>query len=96
MHDISLFRNDLAGAAATLARRGFELDTESFEDLDRKRRAALTETEQLWAQRKKQSGEINKLRKAGEDTAEQQQQVREMGGTQLAIGERSQVHRRIV
>jgi seryl-tRNA synthetase len=79
MHDIALFRKDLADVAARLARRGFELDSERFGELDQKRRAALTETEQLRAQRKKQSGEINKLRKAGEDTAGQQQQVREMG-----------------
>lgn len=79
MHDLAYFRRDLDAAAARLARRGFILEKERFEELDRKRRSVVTETEQLRAHRKKQSGEINKFRKAGEDTTARQQQVREMG-----------------
>ena len=33
MLDIQLLRNDLAGVAARLAARGFELDTAAFEQL---------------------------------------------------------------
>ena len=39
MLDIQLLRNDLAGVAARLATRGFELDTAAFEQLENQRKA---------------------------------------------------------
>src|SRR4051794_22727504 len=79
MHDLNFFRNNLPSIRERLAARGFDLDIASFEDLDQKRRAALTESEQLKAARNAASMEISKLRKEGVDTTERQQEVRAMG-----------------
>ncbi len=79
MHDLTFFRNNLSSIRDRLATRGFDLDLPAFQALDGKRRAALTESEQLKAARNAASQEISKLRKAGTDTSEQQQQVRAMG-----------------
>ena len=79
MYDLSFFRNNLDQIQQRLATRGYTLDSESFQELDRRRRACLTESEQLKAERNQASAEIAKLRKAGEDTAERQQQVRKIG-----------------
>lgn len=79
MHDLSTFRNNLDEFAARLATRGFTLDVEDFRSLDSRRRAAVTESEQLRAQRNSESMEISKLRKQGIDTSAQQQKVREIG-----------------
>src|SRR5690242_13257792 len=79
MHDLNFFRNNLEAIRERLNARGFELDVPAFQDLDRKRRAALTESEQSKAARNTASQEISKLRKQGIDTAAQQQEVRAIG-----------------
>ena len=79
MHDLAFFRANLERVAERLATRGFNLDVEEFRALDGKRRAVLTEVEQLRASRNWESAEISKLRKQGVDTAERQQKVREIG-----------------
>jgi len=79
MHDLASFRANLDAVAARLADRGFHLDVEQFREMDVRRRAALTEAEQLKAQRNAASMEIGKLKKAGQDTTEAQAKVREMG-----------------
>jgi seryl-tRNA synthetase len=79
MHDLNFFRNNLETIRDRLATRGFELDVASFQELDRKRRAALTESEQLKAERNTASMEISKLRKEGIDTTERQGQIRQLG-----------------
>lgn len=79
MHDLARFRANLEQAAERLAKRGFTLDVEGFRGLDARRRAAITEAEQLRALRNSESAEIAKLRKQGVDTSERQQKVREMG-----------------
>ena len=76
--------------AARLADRGFALDVEIFRQLDAERRAALTESEQLKALRKAESQEIGKLLKAGQDAADRQRQVREMGDRATALEEKAQ------
>jgi seryl-tRNA synthetase len=78
MHDLNYFRNNLDAIARRLADRGFTLDVEAFRKLDTERRAALTETERLKAQKNAESQEIGRLRKAGQDASERQQKVREM------------------
>ena len=64
------------------------------------RRAAVTESEQLKAQRNAETQEIGKLRKAGEDTTERQQKVREMGeriaALDLAAGELDEQFRQML
>jgi seryl-tRNA synthetase len=79
MHDLNFFRNNLESIRERLGTRGFELDIAAFQELDQKRRQALTESEQLKAERNAASMEISKLRKSGVDTAERQQQVRAIG-----------------
>jgi seryl-tRNA synthetase len=79
MHDLSFFRTNLDAIAKRLADRPFTLDVAAFRALDEQRRAALTQSEQLKAQRNSETQEIGKLRKAGEDTSARQLAVREMG-----------------
>ena len=88
MHDLSFFRNNLDSIERRLATRGFKLETEEFTALDTERRRAVTETERLKALRNSESTEIAKLRKAGADTAERQQKVREIGDTITALDEK--------
>ena len=85
MHDLSFFRANLDAAAKRLADRGFSLDVETYRELDRKRRAAVTESEQLLALRNAASSEIGKLRKQGIDTADAQEQVRAMAQKSAAL-----------
>jgi seryl-tRNA synthetase len=85
MHDLNFFRNNLAAVRERLAQRGFNLDVDSFQELDRKRRAALTESEQLKAARNAASQEISKLRKQGVDTSERQSEVRSLGERMSAL-----------
>jgi seryl-tRNA synthetase len=79
MLDLNFFRNNLPAIRERLAQRGFELDVDSFQELDRRRRAALTESEQLKATRNAASQEISKLRKQGVDTSERQAEIRSLG-----------------
>ena len=88
MHDLSQFRANLDAYAARLKTRGFELNVEQFRELDTERRAAVTESEQLKAQRNTESIEISKLKKQGVDTAEQQQKVRAIGDRITALDEK--------
>jgi seryl-tRNA synthetase len=79
MYDLTFFRNNLDQIQRRLATRGYELNIQSFHELDRRRRQFVTEAEQLKAERNQASAEIAKLRNAGQDTAERQQQVRAIG-----------------
>jgi seryl-tRNA synthetase len=79
MHDLSFFRQNLDAVALRLADRGFTVDIETFRSLDTDRRAAITEAEKLRADRNAQSQEIGKLSKAGADTTELRERVRQMG-----------------
>jgi seryl-tRNA synthetase len=90
MHDLSFFRNNLDSIGKRLEDRGFKLDVESFRKLDAERRAALTESEQLKARRNAESQEIGKLRKAGQDAGERQQQVREMGDRIASLDQKAE------
>ena len=76
MHDLNWFRNNLDVVAARLATRNFPIDIDKFRELDLQRRAAVTEAESLKARRNVQSTEIGKLKKAGQDTAALQLEMR--------------------
>lgn len=89
MYDLAFFRNNLDAIAKRLADRPFTLDVEAFRKLDAERRAALTESEQLKAQRNAESQEIGKLRRAGLDAAGRQQKVREIGDRIAALDQRA-------
>ena len=88
MHDLSFFRANLDAVAARISTRGLQLDLAQFRALDTERRAAVTEAEQLKAQRNNESAAIAKLRKDGVDTTEQQQKVRAMGDRISALDEK--------
>ncbi|MFL6451482.1 MAG: serine--tRNA ligase [Bryobacteraceae bacterium] len=79
MHDLNFFRNNLDYIRDRLQTRGYALDVDQFRHLDTERRQYVTEAEGLKAQRNQATGEIGKLRKAGEDTTERQAEVRAMG-----------------
>jgi seryl-tRNA synthetase len=76
MYDLSFFRSNLDAISARLAERGFTLNVEEFRTLDVRRRAAVTESEQLKARKNLETAEIRKLRQQGADTTERQQAVR--------------------
>jgi seryl-tRNA synthetase len=79
MYDLNFFRNSLEQIRERLATRGYVLDVNTFRELDSRRRQCVTESEQLKAERNQATAQIGKLRQAGADTTERQQQVRAMG-----------------
>jgi len=76
MHDLAYFRANLDQIAARLATRGTITGLDKFRDLDQRRRATITEAEELKAKRNAESSAIAQLKKAGEDTSQRQQGVR--------------------
>jgi seryl-tRNA synthetase len=76
MHDLSYFRNNFEQIAERLATRGGTLNLDGFRELDRKRRTAISEAEQLKARKNAESQEIGKLKREGADTTERQKQIR--------------------
>ncbi len=76
MHDLTYFRSNFERIAERLATRGGAINLEGFRDLDGKRRAAISQAEQLKARKNQESVEIGKLKREGADTAERQKQVR--------------------
>lgn len=87
MHDLSFFRNNFDSIAERLATRAGVPNLDQFRDLDRKRRAAITETEQLKARVNESSAQIGQLRREGKDTAVQQEQVRALKAEITALDE---------
>jgi seryl-tRNA synthetase len=85
MHDMGAFRANLDAIAQRLSTRGFILPVEQFRDLDARRRAAITETEELRRDQNTQSREIARLRKEGADTTGLQLQSREIGDRIAAL-----------
>ncbi len=87
MYDLGFFRANFEKIVERLATRGAVTGLDQFRELDQRRRAAITEAEELKARRNTESAEIAKLRKAGTDTTERQQQVREIGNRISALDE---------
>ncbi len=79
MHDLAYFRANLDAIAARLAARGNAPALDQFRELDQKRRAAITESEELKARRNAESQEIARLRREGADTSARQLEVRAIG-----------------
>ncbi|MDO8925742.1 MAG: serine--tRNA ligase [Sideroxyarcus sp.] len=61
MLDIQALRNDLAATAASLATRGYTLDTAKFEQLEAERKTIQTRTQELQAKRNALSKQIGML-----------------------------------
>ena len=85
MHDLGTFRANLDAVAARLATQGTTLPLDEFRALDQRRRAAITEAEQLRAEQNLISRDIPRLRKEGVDTTEVQQRSRSMGDRVAAL-----------
>ncbi|MGD2119222.1 MAG: serine--tRNA ligase [Chromatiales bacterium] len=67
MLDPRLLRTELDAVAAKLARRGYKLDTEAFNQLEEKRKAVQIATQELQNQRNTQSKAIGKAKAQGQD-----------------------------
>jgi seryl-tRNA synthetase len=87
MLDLSAFRSNFDRFAERLSTRGPLPSLEQFRELDRRRRAAISQAEQLKARRNAESAEIARLRRDGADTSERQQQVRAIGDEIGALDE---------
>src|SRR5574340_1118322 len=67
MLDINALRNDLAGVAAALAKRGVVLDSARFEALEAERKQIQTRTQDLQARRNTLSKEVGAAKRRGDD-----------------------------
>ena len=70
MLDIKFVRSNPDAVVAGMKKRGMDLDLAPFLALDEKRRALLTEVEQLKNMRNTVSKEIGKMKKNGENADE--------------------------
>jgi seryl-tRNA synthetase len=87
MHDLSYFRSNFDRIAQRLAARGGVSSLDRFRELDQKRRAAISQSEQLKARRNAESAEIAQLRREGADTTARQAQMRAIGGEISSLDE---------
>jgi seryl-tRNA synthetase len=79
MLDPRLLRNDLAGTAAALGRRGYQLDTARFAGLEERRKALQVRTDELRNERNTRSKAIGRAKAAGEDAAPLLAEVADLG-----------------
>jgi seryl-tRNA synthetase len=87
MHDLSYFRSNFDRIAQRLATRGDVSSLDRFRELDQKRRAAISQSEQLKARRNAESAAISQLRREGADTTARQAQMRAIGGEISSLDE---------
>jgi len=85
MLDLAFVRSNFDQVAERLATRGGSLPLDRFRELDRKRRAAITEAEQLKAHKNAESVKIGQLKRSGADTTELQAAIREIGDRIAAL-----------
>jgi len=79
MLDPKLLRSDLDQTAVTLARRGFNLDIEKFNELEEKRKVIQVKTQELQNERNTRSKEIGKAKAQGENIQPLLDQVASLG-----------------
>jgi seryl-tRNA synthetase len=79
MLDPKLLRNDLAGTAAALGRRGYQLDTTRFAGLEERRKALQVRTDELRNERNTRSKAIGRAKAAGEDASPLLAEVADLG-----------------
>ena len=87
MLDLSFFRNNFDRLAERLATRANPPNLDGFRELDRKRRAAISEAEQLKAQVNAESVKIGQLKSQGVDTTGQQEKVRSVKASIASLDE---------
>lgn len=79
MLDPKLLRTDLTETAATLAKRGFTLNTEKLAELEEQRKNFQVKTQELQSQRNTRSKSIGQAKARGEDIAPLLAQVSQLG-----------------
>ena len=79
MLDINALRNDLAGVAAALGKRGVALDTARFAALEAERKHIQTRTQELQAKRNALSRDVGMAKRRGEDSAPLLREVAGLG-----------------
>ena len=79
MLDPHILRKDLEAVSRALAKRGFALDIDRFQALERQRKEIQVRTEELQAERNRQSKAIGKAKAAGEDIEPLRSQVASLG-----------------
>ncbi|HWC46659.1 MAG TPA: serine--tRNA ligase, partial [Casimicrobiaceae bacterium] len=79
MLDINALRNDLAGVAAALAKRGLALDTARFTSLENERKRIQTRTQELQAKRNAVSKEVGAVKRRGDDAGRLLREVAGLG-----------------
>src|SRR5687768_2240474 len=79
MLDPKRLRNELPAVAEALARRGFKLDTAAIGQLEQRRKALQTETQELQNQRNTKSKTIGKAKASGEDIEPLKAEVSRLG-----------------
>jgi len=87
MHDLAHFRSHFDQIAQRLSTRSNPPNLDQFRELDSRRRAAISQTEQLKARKNAESAEIGKLKQQGADTSERQNAVRAIGEQIAAFDE---------
>jgi seryl-tRNA synthetase len=79
MLDINALRNDLAGVAAALAKRGLALDTARFTSLENERKRIQTRTQELQAKRNAVSKEVGAVKRRGDDAGRLLREIAGLG-----------------
>ena len=79
MLDAKHFRQDITDTAARLARRGFQLDVNQISELEEKRKAIQTRTQELQSERNSKSKHIGIAKAKGEDIQPLLAQVANLG-----------------
>ncbi|WP_300454364.1 serine--tRNA ligase [Accumulibacter sp.] len=80
MLDIQLLRTNIDAVAESLAKRGFVLDRETFHDLESRRKALQTRTQELQANRNSLSKQIGLLKAKSQDASSVMAQVSALKG----------------
>lgn len=70
MLDLKLLQKNPQVVADALAKRNSSINVEEFTTIDKRRRELLVELESLKSERNKASGEVAKMKRAGEDASE--------------------------
>lgn len=86
MLDPKLFRNNLKQTAENLLKRGFELNCDMIQELEKQRKALQLEAQDLQSKRKSQSKAIGIAKAKGEDIQPLLEQVNDLGD-QIKVAE---------
>jgi seryl-tRNA synthetase len=89
MLDLGFVRDNLDLVAAKMALRGGQFDLDAFRTLDRERRQAISEAENLKSRKNKASEAIASLKKSGQDASAQIAEMKQVGVDISALDERA-------